>query len=101
MKIELDTSTLSLPRDGLVALRDAEGTRVTCISGALWITEDAREGDVILEAGDAFTIDRPGLTLIMGLLPASLHLSEAPRIAARRIGRWLSRLLSPSRPAIS
>jgi hypothetical protein len=101
MNIELETSTLSVPRDGLVALRDAEGTRVTCISGALWITEDAREHDVILEAGKAFTIDRPGLTLIMGLLPATLHLSEAPKTAARRTGGWLSRVLAPSRPAIS
>ncbi len=101
MNIELDTSTLSLPRDGLVAVRDAEGTRVTCISGALWITEDAREGDVILEAGEAFTIDRPGLTLIMGLLPATLRLAEARKGAARRVAGWLSRVLPVRRPAIS
>jgi hypothetical protein len=101
MNIELDTSTLSLPRDGLVALHDAEGTRVTCISGALWITEDAREGDVILQPGEAFTIDRQGLTLIMGLSPASLHLSEAPRTGAKRIGGWLHRVLPATRPAIS
>jgi hypothetical protein len=97
MDIELDTSTLSLPRDGLVAVRDAEGTRITCISGALWITEDAREGDVILQAGETFTIDRRGLTLIMGLTPASLHLSET----SKRAGGWLSRVLPASRPAIS
>jgi hypothetical protein len=35
MNIELDQSSLSLLRDGLVALRDAEGTRVTFASGAL------------------------------------------------------------------
>jgi len=101
MNIELDTSTLSLARDGLVALRDAEGTRVTCLDGALWITEDARERDVLLEAGEAFTIDRPGLTLIMGLTPALLHLSEMPKTAAKRVGGWLSRMLPASRSTAS
>ena len=101
MDIDLDMSTLSLPRDGLVALRDAEGTRVTCISGALWITEDAREGDVILQPEQAFTIDRRGLTLIMALTPASLHLSGTPKTAAKRMGGWLSRVLPTSRPAMS
>ena len=34
MKIELNTPTLALPRDGLIALRDAEGTRVTTLAGS-------------------------------------------------------------------
>ena len=81
MNIELANSTLSLQRDGLVALRDAEGTRVTCVSGALWITEDDRERDVVLEEGQAFTLGRPGLTLIMALshrLPAARGAARAP-----------------------
>jgi hypothetical protein len=51
MKIELTTPILALPRDGLIALRDAEGTRVTTLKGALWITQDSQQGDVILEEG--------------------------------------------------
>jgi hypothetical protein len=92
MKIELGTSILSLPRDGLVAVRDAKGTRVTCVSGALWITEDHRESDVILEAGEAFTIDRSGLTLIMALQPASLRLSQHRESLAARLAGRFSRL---------
>jgi hypothetical protein len=100
MNIELDTSTLSLPRDGLVAVRDAEGTRVTCVSGALWITEDHREGDVILEAGQAFTIGRPGLTLIMALSAASLQFAERRESLATRVGGWLTRVLPMAKPAV-
>jgi hypothetical protein len=92
MKIELGTSILSLPRDGLIALRDAQGTRVTCVGGALWITEDHRDSDVILEAGEAFTIDRSGLTLVMALHPASLRLSEHRESRAARFAGWFSRL---------
>jgi hypothetical protein len=100
MKIELSTSTLALPRDGLIALRDAEGTRVTSLKGALWITQHHQEGDVILERGQSFTIDRPGLTLVMALTPASLRLFEQRESLAARIGGWVSRLWPSNRPAV-
>lgn len=100
MNIDLSTSTLSLPRDGLIAVRDAPGTRVTAVRGALWITEDHERGDTILEAGQTFTIRRPGLTLIMALEPASLRLCERRESLAARIAGWLSHLLpSRARPA--
>ncbi len=100
MNIELANSTLSLQRDGLVALRDAEGTRVTCVSGALWITEDDRERDVVLEEGQAFTLGRPGLTLIMALSPASLQLAEPRERLPTRIGGWLARMVPAGRAAV-
>jgi len=76
VKIALDGSTLSLSRDGVLAIRDAEGARVRCISGALWITEDSCIADTILLPGDSITLQRPGLTLIMALEGASLRLYE-------------------------
>jgi hypothetical protein len=93
MKIELSTPTLALPRDGLIALRDAAGTRVTTLEGALWITQDSEQGDVILEPGQSFTVARPGLTLVMALTPASLRLFDRRRGLAARLGAWWSRLL--------
>lgn len=101
MHVDLDTSTLSLPRDGMIALRDAQGTRVACLSGALWVTEDHERGDTILEAGQNFTLRRPGLTLVMALQPASLQLKERREALGARLARWLSRLLPVGvRPAI-
>jgi hypothetical protein len=93
MNIELENSTIALARDGLIALRGAEGARVTCLSGALWITEDQEVSDIILEAGESTTLRRPGLTLLMALQPASLRLTEqratlVDRFTAR-LARWL------------
>lgn len=101
MNIELENSTIALARDGLIALRDAEGTRVTCLSGALWITEDQEVGDIILEAGESATLRRRGLTLLMALQPASLRLTEqretlVDRFTAR-LARWLP---AGTRPAL-
>jgi hypothetical protein len=93
MNIELDNSILSLAPDGMVALRDAQRTRVTCVSGSLWITEDSQGCDVILEAGDSFVLKRPGLTLIMALEPASLRLAERHQTFTARVAAWAQRLL--------
>jgi hypothetical protein len=90
MHIELENSTLTLVRDGLIALRDAQGTHVACLTGALWITEDHEHGDIILEAGQSFTVRRPGLTLVMALQPASLRLSEQRDALVQRLATRLS-----------
>jgi len=76
VNIALDASTLSLSRDGVIAIRDAQGARVRCVSGALWITQDSCIGDTILLSGESITLQRPGLTLIMALEGASLRLYE-------------------------
>jgi hypothetical protein len=91
MQIELTTPTLALPRDGLIALRDAQGTRVTTLQGALWITQDSEAGDVILTEGESFTVDRRGLTLVMALTPASLRLLERRAGLVARIRGWFAR----------
>lgn len=98
MNIALDASTLSLARDGLIALRDGQGTRIRCLSGHLWITEDRSERDTIISEGESFTIRHPGLTLVMALQPASLQLAEPRLRLAQRLGAWAARLIS-SKPA--
>ena len=94
MNIALDASTLSLVRDGLIAVRDAQGSRVRCLSGSLWITEDRSAGDTIVSAGECFRIKRPGLTLIMALQPATLQLVEAPDTERDGLGDWFDRVFS-------
>ena len=79
MKIELNTPTLALPRDGLIALRDAEGTRVTTLRGALWITQDSHQSDVILEQGQSFTVDRAGADPGDGAHACLAPAARAPR----------------------
>jgi hypothetical protein len=92
MNIALDASTLSLARDGLIAVRDGKGTRVRCISGNVWITEDHSSRDTIVGPGESFTIRRAGLTLIMALQPATLQLCEPRGSLGERVSGWLARL---------
>lgn len=91
MNIALNASTLSLGRDGVVAVRDGRGTRVRCLTGALWITEDHCTSDTILLPGDTATLRQPGLTLIMALEQSTLRLSEPEVGSLHRLRTWIAR----------
>jgi hypothetical protein len=93
MHISLDATTLSLARDGLIAVRDAQGTRIRCLSGHLWITEDHAQGDTIVGADESYLVRHRGLTLIMAVSPATLQVLEPHVALVQRVRGWLSRWL--------
>jgi len=82
MQIEINRSTLSLARDGLVAIRDGQGTHVVCRAGSLWITQECEVKDAVITAGESFTLSHPGLTLVTALSAAELTIIE-PRAATQ------------------
>jgi len=72
MKIDLGPSSFNLPRDGVVSLRQGAGARIVCVTGAVWLTQEGAEEDVILQAGERFRIANAGLTLITALRGSEL-----------------------------
>ena len=58
------TKVWDLVPDELVRLDGARGTTLRVTRGTLWITLEDDTRDVVLTAGDVFTIDRGGLTLV-------------------------------------
>ena len=58
------TKVWELAPNELVKLDGARGTTLRVTRGTLWLTLERDTRDIALEAGDAFTIDRGGLTLI-------------------------------------
>lgn len=84
MQLLLGQSTVNLDRDQLIAVRDGKGARVTCLCGALWITQEHAGEDLVLKAGASVLIGHAGLTLIMALGTASVRVSDP----APRLGPW-------------
>ena len=80
-KIQID------PRHGL-ALRDARGHTVTCLSGSVWLTMEGDRRDVMLEPGSSFVVDRDGLTLLAAQRPSAVEVS-----AQNQPGSWWDRVL--------
>ena len=76
------------PRRGL-ALQNAAGMEITCLSGCLWLTMEGDSRDIMLAAGDAFTIERNGLTLISSPAPSLVNLRAQWESSYGRWPRWL------------
>ena len=57
----------SLEPGQVVRLEDARGAAVTALSGNIWITQPGDAADHVIAAGQTFTIDRDGLTLMTAL----------------------------------
>jgi hypothetical protein len=83
----------------LVQLDGARGTMLRVTRGTLWITLEDDVRDVVLAAGDTFTVDREGLTLVEAqeksiVCVLALHAVEVRRGArpplATRIAAWLT-----------
>lgn len=83
MNIELNDTVIKLEGNEPVRLRSEAGYRIACLSGSAWITQEHDTRDIILEAGECFVIDRPGLTLISAIRPGEILINE-PGHAARR-----------------
>src|SRR5215813_12800214 len=58
------TKVWELAPNELVRLDEARGTTLRVTRGTLWITLENDTRDVVLTAGDSYTIDREGLTLV-------------------------------------
>jgi hypothetical protein len=77
---------IHVQRGGLIRLGDAEGTTVRCHSGAVWVTLERDDRDILLEDGQEFTIDRAGLSLVCAIAgPAEVVIRHAGRAGAEAV----------------
>ena len=62
-----DTTLILLAPRQLHDIEDAAGMRITCRSGAVWITVDNDPQDYVLEAGETFATSRHARVLVYAL----------------------------------
>lgn len=76
MKIELQSGGLRLDQGQLLKMRDAAGSTVCALEGAVWITEDHQLKDIVLEEGECYRLRNPGLAIVHALSgPAAVALN--------------------------
>src|SRR6185369_7127456 len=100
MRIHSDDLKMELPRSGAFVVSDAQGMRLTCLGGVLWITQHHDSNDLILKPAQSATIRGKGSVVIQACAEASaLGLRRPPPEAGHGFGplsaAWLplSRLL--------
>jgi hypothetical protein len=56
--------TLDLRKRQSLQLNDVAGATLRVTRGSVWITQENDTRDVVLRAGDAWTVERDGLTIV-------------------------------------
>lgn len=91
----MDNRLLSLVDGDLVELRDARGATLRVDHGSVWVTQERGRHDIVLRAGDAWTIERGGVTVAEARGDTALRVAgndpAGTTVRTRRI-RWQERV---------
>ncbi|HEX9397618.1 MAG TPA: DUF2917 domain-containing protein [Burkholderiales bacterium] len=68
---------IELAAQSLVSLQDGEGTRVYCLQGSLWITEERSRQDIVIGSGGSYRLAGGGRAIVQAM-GASRVAVEAP-----------------------
>ena len=100
MNLVVNHSALLLDRWQTVELVDAAGVTAALDNGCVWITMDGDRRDILLGAGDSWTVERNGRTLVHAEAPTTLRITDPaedqahepvlPR-ALTALGQWVER----------
>jgi hypothetical protein len=98
MEAAMSNRLMALADGDVVALDDARGTTLRVGRGALWVTQDRDARDLLLTPGDAWTVERDGLTLVEARSDASLllvgNVAGDARPVHRPRMRWYDHLMA-------
>lgn len=89
MKIELRSGELCLADNQPVALRQARGLTVRCVSGIVWLTVEGEADDTFLREGQSHHIAGTGLVLLEGIGGGRIRLEQPARFPG--LPEWLFR----------
>jgi hypothetical protein len=72
MRIELTSGAFALRRGQTLKVVNGAGATVCARNGALWITEENRERDIVLQDGGCYRLAAEGVAVIEALGEASV-----------------------------
>ena len=75
-----NTLKFSLPSHRLFRLDgDRRGTRILCIGGEIWVTQEGDACDHMLKSGDQFMVSRRGMVIVQGWPDGKAQISHSRR----------------------
>lgn len=78
MNVRLNTMPVCLAKHQAVTLNRADGALIRCLRGVLWITQNRDQRDIVLNAGESFTLDRKGPAMVWSLADSTVELRPRP-----------------------
>lgn len=94
MNIHLNATPVCLAKNQALILTQAKGSLISCRRGSLWITQDDDQRDIVLAAGESFTLDRNGPAIVWALAASSVEMlpAQPPRLIGTTVLRWVEQL---------
>jgi hypothetical protein len=75
MRIELKTGALQLQRGQTMKVVDGAGSTVCASQAPVWITEENRPRDIVLEPGGCYRLSHRGVAVIEALGATSISIT--------------------------
>jgi len=83
MDNELRYPLTELAAGSMLRLTNVRGRAIVVFEGRVWITQEGDLRDVVVNGGQSFSVDQPGLTLVQ-----ALHPSKVMVLGAGAHGAW-------------
>jgi hypothetical protein len=80
MLAPLDLEPIALEARTVHRIDNGKGTKVTCVTGVVWITQEHDSRDIILAAGQSMVLDRRGLAVVFAFKDALITAGAALRL---------------------
>lgn len=77
MNNELRHPLTELTAGSTLRVQDGQGRAIVVFEGLVWITLEGDRRDIVVAAGESFSVDRPGLTLVQAFRDSKLILVQA------------------------
>ena len=97
MKVKISQSEFCLSKRQTLSLGDGAGVRIEAQSGTVWVTQDHDLRDVVLEPGQAVTLERNGRAIVQALEASRVRLSKPITRARPQTTNWSARLVGAFR----
>ena len=65
--IDLERAAITIHRTDVLRLPSARGRRIESVLGRIWVTIDDDPRDIVLDAGEGFSVDRDSDVMISAL----------------------------------
>lgn len=82
MLASLDLEPIALAARSVHRIDNARGLRVSCVRGAIWITQERDPRDLILASGQSVVLDRAGLAVVYAFKDAVITAGAAWQLPA-------------------
>jgi hypothetical protein len=102
MRIEGPVNSIGLDAEASLRIEPGISVCVTCLAGALWITQEGDVRDLLLTPGQSLVMNPRGLTLMTALQRSTVRVRDGRDGAPTAFGWWgrVWRRLGPARPLV-